>query len=145
MGGKITGQEVNLSDAVDGTDDPNAAVPHSALLCRFAEAAVMSGDKSDLPNIRNQIVTAFDLAAVVDCAGIVAHYEKMDRIADSIGLPLDAPMRIMAGDLREELNLSRFASAENTAGLGIGMRLLGSFLRRIAPMLMKFVSRKGKN
>jgi len=55
-------------------------------------------------------------AAFVDVCAVIAAFNVVDRIADATGIPLDVPLYAMSGDVREQLDLARFASAANTPG-----------------------------
>jgi len=49
-----------------------------------------------------------------DVAATIGAFNVVDRIADATGIPLDDMMKMMSGDIRGELGLTRFASAANT-------------------------------
>ena len=90
--------QLNLKGAVDHSD---SGVPHDSLLTAFAEAAVRRTDA--LPGLRERIAGELGLQELVDSAGVVANFQRMVRIADGCGIPLD------------ELGLHQYASAANTA------------------------------
>jgi hypothetical protein len=46
--------------------------------------------------------------AVVDAAGVASNFERMVRIADSTGIPLDDRMSRASKEVREALGLERF-------------------------------------
>ena len=102
---------LNLQGAVN--PDTDSGVPHGNLLTAFAEAAVRQTDA--LPALREQIVGELGEQELVDAAGVVANFQRMVRIADSCGIPLDEFTREATEDCREELGLHEFASAANTA------------------------------
>ena len=49
-------------------------------------------------------------------AAVIAAFNVVDRIADATGIPLDDMMLAMSGEVRQKLDLTRFASAANTPG-----------------------------
>ncbi len=51
---------------------------------------------------------------MVDAAAVAANFQRMVRIADSMGIPLDEEDIEPCAGVRQELDLGRFASAENT-------------------------------
>ena len=53
--------------------------------------------------------------AAVDAAGIVANFQRMVRIADGCGIPLDDFTKDATADVREALGIHEYASAANTA------------------------------
>ena len=51
---------------------------------------------------------------MVDAAAVAANFQRMVRIADSMGIPIDDKNVEAGASIRQELELSRFASAQNT-------------------------------
>ena len=104
------------NDALDiqSVVDPDAesGVPHGGILTAFAESAVRRSD--DLPERREDIVAAIGEPALIDAAGIVANFQRMVRIADACGIPLDDWTRKRTADAKRQLALHRFKSAANT-------------------------------
>ncbi|MEM7290925.1 MAG: alkylhydroperoxidase-related (seleno)protein, partial [Pseudomonadota bacterium] len=47
-------------------------------------------------------------------AGVAANFQRMVRIADSIGIPIDDMTTELGQSVRDELELTRFHSAQNT-------------------------------
>ena len=67
-----------------------------------------------LDEARDALQHACGLEAMIDTAAVVANFQRMVRIADSTGIPLDTGMTGMTTALREELGINEFASASNT-------------------------------
>lgn len=128
--------------AVEGSNGSDGGVAHGALLSDFATAAV-TGDESTLERTRREILDKLGPEQLVDAAALVAHYEKMDRIADATGLPLDAPMQVLGGELRDSLGIGKFTSAQNTKQAGPVVRALQGMLRIIMFPVLKRLSRPG--
>ncbi len=101
---------LNLQGAVAA--DSDSGVPHGGLLTAFAEAAVRRTDA--LPGLRDRIVAELGPQELVDAAGVVANFQRMVRIADGCGIPLDEFTRDATDDVREDLGLHEYASAANT-------------------------------
>ena len=101
---------LNLSAAVDPAAD--SGVPHGALLIAFAEAAVAQTES--LPALRGAIEAQLGADALVDAAGVVANFQRMVRIADGCGIPLDDFTKQASDDWRAPLGLHDFLSAANT-------------------------------
>jgi hypothetical protein len=55
-------------------------------------------------------------AAFVDVCAVIAAFNVVDRVADATGIPLDAMLQAMSGDVQQQLQLARFRSAANTPG-----------------------------
>ena len=110
-------QQTGALDSLNlqGTVNPEAdsGVPHGSLLTAFAEAAVHQTDA--LSGLREQIVAELGVQELVDAAGVVANFQRMVRIADGCGIPLDEFTKDATEDCREELGLHQYASAANTA------------------------------
>ena len=102
---------LNLQSTVN--PDADSGVPQGSLLTAFAEAAVRQTDA--LPGLREQIKSELGVQELVDAAGVVANFQRMVRIADGCGIPLDEFTRDATDDVRNELGIHEYASAANTA------------------------------
>ena len=115
--------------------DPSAAgasgVDHAEVLLAFADA-VVGDDEAALAAARRTLREEMGAAALVDAAAVASNFERMVRIADGTGIPLDAPLDLLSQDLRAELHLQRFGSAANTPVPGPVIRTLGGVLRPVA-------------
>ena len=129
--------------AVDGSNGSDGGIAHGALLSDFATAAV-TRDEATLERTRREILDKLGPEELVDAAALVAHYEKMDRIADSTGLPLDAPMQVLGGELRDSLGIGKFTSAQNTKAAGPVLSALQRTLRAIMLPVLKHLSARAK-
>ena len=114
-------------------DDAAAAsgIDHAEALLAFTGAAV-GGDEATLAAARQRLIDEMGSEALVDTAAVVGNFERMTRIADSTGIPLDAPVTAMTQDIRSDLALDEFGSARNTPPLGSLGRFLGRTLRPVA-------------
>jgi len=86
-----------------------SGVPHGDALVMFAEAMV-SDDADALVRSRQRILERLGPEALVDAAAVASNFERMVRIADSTGIPLDSFLDEKTADIREDLHLARFAS-----------------------------------
>ena len=109
---QMTGTEVDVA-AVNGAGHTDAGVEHSAGLLAFTEG-VMRGDAAATE--RERLRAALSPESFVDVAAVIGSFNVVDRIADATGIPLDSVMLAMSQDVRDQLNLARFASAANTLG-----------------------------
>ncbi len=101
---------LNIGATVDIELD--SGVPFGSLLSAFADAAV---DQTDaLPELRAQIIDELGVQQLVDAAGVVANFQRMVRIADGCGIPLDDFTQRASEEWRAGLGLHEFASAANT-------------------------------
>ena len=126
MSSQLNHQDVNVQAVVQGAETDSGVAAGSELLA-FAES--VHSYEADLEDRRRAIQAALGDDALVDAAGIVANFQRMVRIADGTGIPLDKPVAILSADLRDALNLDAFGSAEHTPRVGKMARLVGRLLR----------------
>jgi hypothetical protein len=123
------------------TDDAAATasgIAHAPELLAFAEAAVRGSDAA-LADARATLHDRVGAAGLVDAAAVVGNFERMVRIADATGIPLDAPVTALTTDIREALGIDRFGSAVNTPAVGLVGGLLGRVLRPVAMRALRFL------
>ena len=126
---------------LNGISDPNCKViddvPHSEALLRFCDAFL--GDDCDaFAAARDCLAQEMGTAAMVDAAGIASNFQRMDRIADAIGIPADAPMVLMQEEFVDELGLQNYASAGNTPKMSWLKRQLTRFV--LLPGLRRMIA-----
>ncbi len=79
-------------------------------LIAFAEAVLAPSIDDSLALARARLGRVAGDAVVVDTAGVIANFQRMVRIADSTGIPVDS----LDETIRDSLNLSDFPSAANS-------------------------------
>ncbi len=89
-------------------------IEYGQQLMEFPET-LASGNESDLSAARSQLLSIAGPEVLVDAAGVAANFQRMVRIADSMGIPVDTTDSELSNNIRQELDLYRFASAENSA------------------------------
>lgn len=107
------GEEVNLTGIVSGSDEVDDRVPHGKILARFAEA-VISGSDAELADARHAVITTVGGDGFVDAAAVVGNFERMVRVADATGIPLDEMATDATVELRENLGLNDYGMAGRT-------------------------------
>ena len=112
--GQVNGAEIDIG-LVNGVRASDGGVAHGAQLMAFT-AAVMRGDDATLARERERLRSVLPPEAFVEVCAVICAFNVVDRIADATGIPLDAALFDMSGDVRRQLNLARFASAANTPG-----------------------------
>ena len=55
---------------------------------------------------------------MVDAAGVIANFQRMVRIADGTGIPLDKRVVALTADLRDELGLNDYPTVRLTREAG---------------------------
>jgi hypothetical protein len=126
---------VDLRAISEGAKDDTAGVAHAAELTAFAEAAVR-GDPAAIASARAALRARAGSETVVDAAGVIANFERMTRIADATGIPLDDAPRLAAHDFVASLGLDAYASARNTAPLSVWRRAVAPLLAPAAKKVM---------
>ena len=114
---RVSAETNNTKVDIQGVkgDETAAAVGvlFGAELMRFAEA-VVSTDADELVRAREALLVVGGEAVLVDAAGVAANFQRMVRIADSMGIPVDDMEAELGQAVRSELGLERFASARNS-------------------------------
>ncbi len=139
----MTNTAVDLRAVAEAAAAGESGVAHGEVLLALAEAMVR-GDDETRTRARERVLSAMGPEALVDAVAVASNFERMVRIADSTGIPLDAPLATVSADLREELHLERFGSAANTPRTGWFGRVLGRLLRPLAMRaLRRMANRQG--
>ena len=118
-----------------------SGIPHADLLVAFADALV-ARDEPRLATLRPRLVDALGPDGLLETAAVAANFQRMVRIADATGIPQDAPVMTLAGDLVDALALRDFASAGSTPEPRLLQRLAGALLRPFAAPLMTWAARR---
>ena len=123
---KTTGGNADLQ-AVTGGDASNTGVEHGDLLVAFAEAAFAAADEHDaeLAAARDALLQAAGPEALVDSAAVVGNFQRMVRIADSTGIPLDGQLNVLTAGMREDLGIDQFSSGDKTPAVGSAAKAAG--------------------
>ncbi len=112
MSGKTSETEVDLG-AVNGALGSDGGVAQGERLVAFTEAA-MGDDGAALERERAALRGLLTPEAFVDACAVVGAFNVVDRVADATGIPLDEGLALLSHEVREELDLARFASSANT-------------------------------
>ena len=144
---KMAGSDVDLR-AVMGSDPSNSGVPHGDLLVSFAEAAFAAGGEeeqdSELAAARDKLREAAGPDALVDAAAVVGNFQRMVRIADGTGIPIDQRMNALTAGMRDDLGIDKFGSAANTAEVGGVGKAVGRIAQTAVIGAIKLASRLRK-
>jgi hypothetical protein len=137
--GQTEGKEVDIHAITDA--DADSGVPHGSALTAFAEATVL-GSADEVARTRDVVALEMGAEAVVDAAAVAANFQRMVRIADSTGIPLDKPVAIFSVDLREDLGLDAWSASANTPRVGAAMRTVGRVAQPLVAYIMKLYGSK---
>ena len=74
---------------------------------------MVSDEREALVIARTRVLDELGPEALVDAAAVASNFERMVRIADATGIPLDSFLDERTVDIRAELHLARFESPGN--------------------------------
>lgn len=107
--------EVDLQAVNGDAESAAVGVEFGPELMRFAESLASRDD--DLERHRAVLLETAGPAVLVDAAGVAANFQRMVRIADAIGIPVDERFGEMGQRVRAELGIERFPSAGNSVSV----------------------------
>ena len=108
-----TETEVDLQGVNGDAASAAMGIEYGAELMSFAESLAQR-DEPGLARSRTALRQAAGDKVLVDAAGVAANFQRMVRIADSIGIPFDNMQSDFANSIQTELNLARFPSAQHS-------------------------------
>ena len=91
----------------------DTGVENGVLLLAFAEA-IIGTDRKALDDVRAELADALGPVAISGLSAVAGNFSKNDRVANGIGIPVDDMVLKGTADLREQLGLNDYKSAENT-------------------------------
>lgn len=103
---ETSGEDVDLTAIVADEAVPTS-VPSGQALLAFVDVS-LDDDAEAIAAARQQVLSELDEAAMIDAAGVIANFQRMVRIADGTGIPLDPPMDALTADLRSELGINGY-------------------------------------
>ena len=137
---QVEGEEVGLGGIVDGVAS-ETGVPHEVALIQFAEAGL--GDDTELiRECRERVTREMGSEAMIDAACVIANFQRMVKIADATGIPLDAPAAMMTEGIRVDLGLNEYGSADNTPPVPFIRRIFAKLLQPFLPAILRRVASK---
>ena len=93
-----------------GNEAGASGVAHGELLIQLAEA-VVSADEAQIAPLRDQVVEQLGGEALVDAVAVVGNFQRMVRVADSTGIPIDDIVMQLTDDFRADLGVESFQGA----------------------------------
>jgi hypothetical protein len=138
---EYTGEAAELRGIADGVRAGDAGIAHGERLVAFADAAV-GGDAARCAEARGALRAAAGSEAVVDAAGVIGNFERMVRIADGTGIPLDGITAAVSGEIRDDLGLDAFRSRRTTRAAAWS-GVVGPPLRRVVLGVLRLAGRRG--
>lgn len=129
--------------AITAEDGLGTGVPRGDLLVRLVDAT-LAADEAALSVARREVIDVLGTAALVDAAGVIGTFTMQNRVADGVGLPLDAPLELATRELRAQLGADRFAAAAYTGRGGAGRALLARLVEPLLPLMLRLLGRRQK-
>lgn len=114
-----TDTEVDLQGVVGDKAGAAMGIAYGAELMDFAESIALR-DEQAIAERRKALLTAAGPAVLVDAAGVAANFQRMVRIADSIGIPFDSMHSTMVQRIQQDLGLKGFASSRHSLNPDVG-------------------------
>jgi len=140
VSGQSQGQELGIDAVIDAEAAATSGIPNAAELIALAEA-IVSREAPALTQAREALRRSMGEEALVDAAAVAGNFQRMVRIADGCGIPLDTPLQLISAEVREELGINAFGASANTPPPGLMTRALGPVVRRFAAPLMQLGAR----
>lgn len=141
--GEARGSQVDIRAVTDPAAAARSGIEHAELLVAFAEAEVGTDDDA-LARVRSRVRSEMGSDALVDASAVASNFERMVRIADSTGIPVDGAMQVLAADLQEDLGLGRFGSAANSPRVSAAKRVVGRALQPLVRGALRLFSRRAR-
>ena len=135
MSARTNGDDVDLKGIVAG-DQVDTRVPADKALLAFADVS-LGDDTAAIAGARQQVLEELGEPAMIDAACIIANFQRMVRIADCTGIPLDSRMEAITAELREDLGINAYSAAHLTPRSGWGARLRARLLKPFLPALLR--------
>ena len=140
------GGKVDLRSLTDGSLANASGIPGAEALIAWVEATrsalvdpLANDDHTEaIAAARSRVRSELGAAAMVDAAAVIGNFERMVRIADATGIPLDTPVNVATESIRAELGIDAFESSEQTPPIRGWQRFIG----RLATPLIWFGLRR---
>lgn len=110
---QTTDTEIDIQGIGGDAESAARGIEFGAELMRFAES-VARRDEPALRASREALLAVAGPEVLVDTAGVAANFQRMVRIADSIGIPFDNMNSELTRELQASLGLTEFASARHS-------------------------------
>ena len=117
---RVSAKATNTTIDIQGiSGDASAAaqgIEHGPELMRFAESLARRNEP-ELTAARKDLLEAAGPGVLVDAAGVAANFQRMVRIADSTGIPVDNLDNPLSQQIRADLGIDTFSSARNSLAI----------------------------
>jgi len=138
------GGEADYRGIVDAESAEESSVPGAGALIGLVEACFSANPEEGVA-ARKRVRNELGSEALVDAAGVIGNFERMVRIADGTGIPLDAPVNVATEAVRVELGIDGYGSAENTKSVKGWQRLIGRVVEPVARLVLRRIGRRARS
>lgn len=135
------GEEVDLRGLTDGKAAGESSIPGAAALVDFVEAT-LGGNTDEIAVARDLVRSELGSEALVDAAAVIGNFERMVRVADGTGIPLDAAVNVATEEIRSELGIDAFASEERKSEVATWQRLMARAIDPLAKIGLRWQGRR---
>ena len=135
------GEEVDLRGLTDGKAAGESSIFGAAALVGFAEAT-LGGNADEIAVARDLVRSELGSEALVDAAAVIGNFERMVRVADGTGIPLDAAVNVATEEIRAELGIDAFASEERKSEVATWQRLMARAIDPLAKIGLRWQGRR---
>ncbi len=139
---EIEGGDVDLRAITDSEAAVESAIPGADALVAFANAT-LGADEAEITKARDRVRAELGTESLVDAAAVIGNFERMVRIADGIGIPLDTVVNVGTETIRQDLGIDEYVTGERTAKVTGVQRFFGRIVQPIVMRLMQRRARKG--
>ena len=136
--------EADFKDVAGASTGDASPVPGAGALVELVESA-LDPNAADGEAARERVRRELGFEALVDAAGIIGNFERMNRIADATGISLDAPLNVATESFRAELGIDRYGSAKNTQAVKSWQRTLWRLIEPIARTVLRRAGRRARS
>ncbi len=135
------GEEVDLRGLTDGKAAGESSISGAAALVDFVEAT-LGGNTDEIAVARDLVRSELGSEALVDAAAVIGNFERMVRVADGTGIPLDAAVNVATEEIRSELGIDAFASEERKSEVATWQRLMARAIDPLAKIGLRWQGRR---
>ena len=156
------GGEVDLRSLADGSLAEGSSIVGAGALVGLVEATLTAGAAgagerpnrsehsnssgiSEIAKAGDRIRNELGREALVDAAAIIGNFERMVRIADATGIPLDAPVNVATEAIRADLGIDRYESSAHTTAVRGWQRAIGRAIDPLLKLVLRWRGSRSKS
>jgi len=102
-----TESDIDINMIMGSEEESHSDIQYAHELMQFA-GSLASRDESALEVARDELLSQAGPRVLVDAAGVAANFQRMVRIADAAGIPVDSNDNEISNQVRSDLNLYKF-------------------------------------